>query len=414
MPAERLEPGEPVAVARSLAQRFESAYGRPPAGVFAAPGRVNLIGEHTDYNGGLCLPMALPHATYAAVAPRSDRRVRVTSRQQDRPWSGSLADLRPGAVSGWAAYAGGVLWALAEDGLALPGLDLMVDGRVPLGAGLSSSAALECAVALAACAAAGVPVDDGRRRRLVEACMRAEREVAGAPTGGMDQTVALFARAGHALLLDCRDWSVRQVPWAPDDREDGVELLVVDTRASHALTDGGYAARRADCEEAARRLGVDLLREVAEQDPEARRSALDRLEEDRLRRRVRHVVTEIERVREAVRLLGTGDLAALGRTFTASHLSLRDDYEVSCVELDTVVDTALAHGALGARMTGGGFGGSAVVLVTRYTAGDVEAAVGKAFAEQGWPAPAVLAATPSPGAHQVRHQVRHQHDEEAG
>jgi galactokinase len=359
---------------------------------------VNLIGEHTDYNGGLCLPMALPHATYAAVAPRDDGRVRVASRQQDSAWSAELADVRPGTVSGWPAYVGGVLWALTDDGLPVPGLDLMIDGRVPLGAGLSSSAALECAVALAACAAAEVPVDDPLRQRLVSACMRAEQEVAGAPTGGMDQTVSLFARAGHALLLDCRDWSTRQVRWAP--HPDAV-LLVVDTRASHTLTDGGYAARRQDCEEAARLLGVPLLRDVADREPEAREAAVASLEDPRLRRRVRHVVSEIERVRAAVDLLERGELDALGRCLVASHESLRDDYQVSCAELDAVVDAALAGGALGARMTGGGFGGSAVVLVPRQGTEEIEAAVRAAFAEQGWPQPGVLTAVPSDGAHQV-------------
>jgi galactokinase len=304
-----------------------------------------------------------------------------------------------------------VVWALGREGLDVPGMDLMLDGRVPLGAGLSSSAALECSVALAACAAAGLPLDDALRRVLVTACMRAEREVAGAPTGGMDQTVSLFARAGQALLLDCRDWSTRPVPWSvPAEGDDAVELLVVDTRAAHVLTDGGYAARRADCEEAARRLSVDLLREVADLDPGARDAALDRLGDDRLRRRVRHVVSEIERVREAVDLLEAGDLTALGRCFLASHASMRDDFEISCAELDTVVDAAVGHGALGARMTGGGFGGSAVVLVTRSAAAGVEAAVRAAFAERSWEEPGVLAATPAAGAHEVRHRDDHGRD----
>jgi galactokinase len=398
MSSGRDEPGDPLTVATALAGRFEDVYHRPPAAVFASPGRVNLIGEHTDYNGGLCLPMALPHATYAAVGPGDDGRVRAVSLQQDSTWTASLADVRPGTVSGWPAYVGGVLWALLEDGVAAAGLDLMIDGRVPLGAGLSSSAALECAVALAACAVADEPVDDALRRRLVTACMRAEREVAGAPTGGMDQTVALFAHAGHALLLDCRDWSTRQVRWAPDA---DVELLVVDTKAAHALTDGGYASRRRDCEDAARLLGVGLLREVADRDPDAQSAALDSLDDARLRRRVLHVVTEIERVRAAVGHLEAGDLESLGRCFVASHESLRDDYEVSCAELDVVVETALAHGALGARMTGGGFGGSAVVLVRRSAAERVEAAVRDAFTGQGWAEPGVLAATPSDGARQV-------------
>jgi galactokinase len=297
-------------------------------------------------------------------------------------------------VDGWPAYVAGVLWALAEDGVTVPGLDVVVDSRVPVGAGLSSSAALECAVGLAACAVAGVEVDDARRRRLVDACMRAETEVAGAPTGGMDQTIALFARTAHALLLDCRDWSTQQVPWDPE--ADGVELVVVDTRASHALVDGGYEARRDDCQAAADRLGVRLLRDV--DDPERALTALD---DARVRRRARHVFTEIARVGDAVQQVRDRDLTGLGRTFTASHVSLRDDFEVSCAELDTVVDTALAHGALGARMTGGGFGGSAIALVPHARVAAVEDAVDTAFRDAAWRPPGFLVASPSGGARQV-------------
>jgi galactokinase len=395
MPLERTDPGTPATIAETLARRFTDLHHRPPSGVFAAPGRVNLIGEHTDYNGGLCLPVALPHATYAAVAARADDRVTVASLQQDQPWAGRLDALGPGQVDGWPAYVAGVLWALAKDGVPVPGLDVVVDSRVQVGAGLSSSAALECAVGLAACAVAGVEVDDARRRRLVDACMRAETEVAGAPTGGMDQTIALFARTAHALLLDCRDWSTQQVPWDPE--ADEVELVVVDTRASHALVDGGYQARRDDCQAAAAHLGVRLLRDV--DDPEQALAALD---DERVRRRARHVLTEIARVGEAVQQVRDRDLTGLGRTFTASHLSLRDDFEVSCAELDAVVDTALAHGALGARMTGGGFGGSAIALVPADRVEKVESAVAAAFDSAGWPAPRFLVAFPSDRARQIR------------
>ncbi|MGZ4490661.1 MAG: galactokinase [Nocardioidaceae bacterium] len=394
MPVDRTDAGDPTALAEAVAARFLSLHGRRPQGVFAAPGRVNLIGEHTDYNGGLCLPVALPHATYAACAPREDDLVTVRSMQQDEPWEGRLGALGPGDVDGWVGYVTGVVWALQQDGVQPPGLDLVLDGRVPLGAGLSSSAALECSVALAVCAAAGVDVDDALRRRLVGACMRAEAEVAGAPTGGMDQTVALLAVASRALLLDCRDWSTEQVPWEP--AEAGLDLLVVDTRAAHSLTDGGYASRRADCEAAARALGVGLLRDVTDQD-----GALKALDADRVRRRVRHVFTEIARVEQAVAQLRAGDYAGLGRSFVASHESLRDDYEVSCPELDAVVETALAHGALGARMTGGGFGGSAIALVPHDGVDAVEQAVADAFARAGWTAPGFLTATPAGGARRL-------------
>jgi galactokinase len=395
-----LEPGDPTRLADTVAEHFQRLHGHRPAGVFAAPGRVNLIGEHVDYNGGLCLPMALPHATYAAVGAREDDVVTVQSKQQDDTFTGSLDAVGPGRATGWAAYAAGVLWALQEEGWELPGMDVVVDSRVPLGAGLSSSAALECSVALGAAALAGIEVDDGVRDVLVRACMRAEEEVAGAPTGGMDQAISLFGQAESALLLDCRDWSRRQVPWDPAARD--LTLMIVDTRASHSLSDGGYAARRRDCETAADLLGVALLRDVEDQD-----AALDRLGDlgpedgERVRRRVRHVFTEIDRVTDAVALLEAGDLAGLGETFSASHRSLRDDYEVSCAELDVVVDEALAHGALGARMTGGGFGGSAIALVPTDRVEEVGSAVERAYADRGWSAPGLLTALPGPGARRV-------------
>ena len=397
MPApEILDPGVPDRIADDLAAGFRDRHGREPDGVYVAPGRVNLIGEHVDYNGGLCLPLALPHATYAAVAARADDIVSVTSRQQTDRFEGRVDSLGPGQVHGWAAYAAGVVWAMREDGWAVPGLDVVVDSRVPLGAGLSSSAALECAVAVGAAAAAGsADPDEATRHRLVRACMRAEAEVAGAPTGGMDQTVSLFAGAGAALLLDCRDWTTRQVPWDPAAA--GLALLVVDTRASHSLSDGGYASRRADCETAARALGVELLRDVPDQ-----AAALQALRDERVRRRVRHVFAEIDRVSETVRLLDQGDLAGVGPLLSASHASLRDDYEVSCPELDVVVETALAHGALGARMTGGGFGGSAVVLVPAAAIPAVAAAVTAAFDEHGWGTPGLLSAPASAGARRLR------------
>jgi galactokinase len=375
---ERVQPGEPDEIAAALRAELPDA-----VGVFAAPGRVNLIGEHTDYNQGLCLPLALTNAKYDAVAPLDDRRKSVRSPQQDEAFESDLADLSPDTIGGWPAYAAGVAWALREDGIELPGVDLLVDGRVPLGAGLSRSAALECSTALALCAAAGISVE---RDRLVRACMRAESEVAGAPTGGMDQSVSLYAERGHALLLDFRNGDRRQVPWDPP----GHTLLVVDTRASHELTDGGYASRRADCEEAAQRLGLDSLREATEQD-------LDRLE-GRIRARATHIVTEITRVAATVAAITQGDWARVGELFDRSHASMRDDFEISVPELDQVVETARAHGALGARMTGGGFGGSAIALLPEDSVEEAADAIAGAFAERGWDAPAVPTAPASPGA----------------
>jgi galactokinase len=381
---DHVEPGDAQEIATSLASRLEE-----PLGVFAAPGRVNLIGEHTDYNAGLCLPIALPHATYTAVARRADDRLSVASAQQDDRFEAALGEVSPGAVDGWAAYVAGVAWALRQAGHELPGMDLVVDGRVPLGSGLSSSAALICSAALAMCAAARVDPD---RRELVTATMRAESEVAGAPTGGLDQTVALLGEPGQALLIDFRDHTTRSVPWRPADA--GLELLVVDTRASHAHSGGGYGSRREECETAARLLGVASLREADHDD-------LGRLDDGVLRRRVRHVVTEVARVSATVDALAGDDWRRVGELFTASHASMRDDFEISCAELDVVVETALAHGALGARMTGGGFGGSAIALVPADRTDDVAERVAEAFADRGWGAPGLLPAPASPGARRV-------------
>ncbi len=385
MTAEQVEPGEAREIAAALAATLVD-----PVGVFAAPGRVNLIGEHTDYNAGLCLPIALPHATYAAVRRRTDDVLTVASAQQEDRYEGLLAEVSPGSVDGWAAYVAGVAWALREAGHELPGMDLVVDGRVPLGSGLSSSAALICSAALAMCAAAGVDPD---RQALVAATMRAEAEVAGAPTGGLDQTAALLGEEGQSLLIDFRDHTTRTVSWQPGDA--GLELLVVDTRAVHSHADGGYGSRRDECEAAARELGLPSLREATADD-------LGRLGDERLRRRARHVVTEVQRVTDTVAALGADDWSRVGELFTASHASMRDDFEISCAELDVVVDTALAHGALGARMTGGGFGGSVIALVPADLAGEVVDRVADAFAERGWVAPGVLPAPASVGARQVR------------
>jgi galactokinase len=250
---------------------------------------------------------------------------------------------------------------------------------------------LECCVALAACAAAEVDLDDDVRRRVVAACVRAENEVAGASTGGMDQSVSVLAEGGHALLLDFADGSHRQVPWDPDSA--GLGLLVIDTRVHHSLSDGGYASRRDDCEAAARHLGVEHLAAVT--DPEAALAALD---DDRLRRRARHVFTELARVDAAVAALDRGDVSALGELFNDSHASLRDDFEVSCEELDAVAETSVRQGALGARMTGGGFGGSAIALVPEGRVAAVEDAVVATFERRGWRAPRILRGTPGPGA----------------
>lgn len=419
MTVERVEAWTAEEGARRARALFVARFDAEPDGVWSAPGRVNLIGEHTDYNGGLCLPIALPHRTYVAVrrTPVADGHaagtVRLASAQAPagEVREVALADVAHGTVDGWPAYVVGVAWALQQSGdLAADagGFDVAVDSCVPFGAGLSSSAALECSVAVALDAVFGLGLagapgdpgspDDAGRARLAAACVRAENEIAGAPTGGMDQSVSLRALAGHALELDCRDLSVRHVPF--DLAAHGLALLVVDTRAEHALVDGQYAQRRTTCETAARHLGIATLREI---DPAALGTALDALtgaaepgeDADVTRRRVRHVVTEIARVEQLVDLLDAGRVREVGPLMDASHASLRDDYEVSARELDLAVDAARDAGALGARMTGGGFGGSAIALVEADAVDAVARAVADAFADAGLRPPAFLVATPS-------------------
>ena len=371
---------------------FERAFGTAPDGVWSAPGRVNVIGEHTDYNCGTCLPMALPHRTYVAFRTRTDDEVRLVSAQEGTPVTLSLADVAPGTVAGWSAYVAGVAWALEQSGHAVSGFDAAVDSCVPYGAGLSSSAALESAIAVALddTHSLGLSGDDAGRAVLAAACIRAENEIAGAPTGGMDQSASLRCQAGRALLLDTRDGSTRHIPL--DLAEHGLALLVMDTRAEHQLADGQYAVRRATCESAARELGLPSLREVTDLD-----GALARLasmpDADVVARRVRHVVSEIARVQQVADLLDGDEVEAIGPLLSAAHASLRDDYEVSCPELDVAVDAAVAAGALGGRMVGGGFGGSAIALVRVEDIGRVTAGVDDAFAAQGWRAPAFLVAT---------------------
>jgi galactokinase len=299
-----------------------------------------------------------------------------------------------------------VPWALREDGLDVPGFDAVVDGHVPLGSGLSSSAALECAVAVALDDVAGLGLagSDAGRARLAAACVRAENDIAGAPTGGMDQAASLRAREGTALLLDCRDFEVEHVPF--DLPAAGLALLVMDTRAHHSLVDGQYGSRRDACEEAAKLLGVSSLREVAVEDLDGALARIaasvdDPEQADEIQRRVRHVVTEIARVRQLADLLADGRVHDVGPLLDASHASLRDDYEVSSPELDVAVEAARQAGALGARMTGGGFGGSAIALVADADVESVAAAVAAAFGREGFPAPAFLRAVPSAPAGRV-------------
>jgi galactokinase len=357
-----------------------------PELVASAPGRVNLIGEHTDYNGGLCLPLALPQRTTVSLSPRTDDVVSLSSAQEEATWEGRL-DERP---TGWAAYVVGVVRALRDDGHEVPGFEASVESDVPVGAGLSSSAALECSVATALAGLLGLDLADRRvRRGLAAACIRAENDYVGAPTGGMDQTVAMLAEPGHALLLDFADGSATPVELPLADA--GLVLLVIDTRVSHALTDGSYGNRRTESAAAARALGVDSLRDAGARQVEA-------LADPVLRRRARHVLSENLRVLAAVGAIGDRSWDALAEVLDASHASMRDDFEISCRELDLAVETARTAGALGARMTGGGFGGSAVALVPRREVARVQDSVSRAFADAHLTAPAYLVATPGDAA----------------
>lgn len=383
---DRIAPWSDEEGARRAGELFRTTYGEEPEGIWAAPGRVNLIGEHVDYNGGRCLPVALPHRTFAAIRRRADDTIRLVSAQATS-WRGTLDELAPG----WVTYLAGPAWAMREAGHRVGGFDVAVDSCVPLGAGLSSSAAVECAMALAHSELGGLGLGDTDtgRAELAALCVRAENLVA--PTGGMDQAVSLRARAGHALLFDSSDAGVRQVRLPLE--ADGLRLLVIDTRAEHALHDGQYGARRDSCVAACAQLGIGSLREVTDLS-----AALGTLADPVQRRRVRHVVTEMERVRQTVRLLDDGALREVGPLLDASHASLRDDYEVSCLELDLAVAAARDAGALGARMTGGGFGGSAIALVEAGAEDQVASAVEAAFAGRELTAPAflVLAAGSAP------------------
>ena len=373
-----------------VADCFRRLTGSAPEGVWSSPGRVNLIGEHTDYNDGFALPFAIEARAWVAVSLRADGVLRMRSVQQpDGDTEVALDEIEPGRPDGWAAYVAGVVWAAREAGHPVSGADVLVDGRIPLGSGLSSSHALECAVATALdeLHGTGSAPDDLARLALVS-----ENDFVGAPTGMMDQIASLRAVAEHALFLDTRSLAVELVPLRP--ARAGLRLLVLDTRVHHGHADGAYGDRRAACERAARLLEVDALRDVTLDDLDA---ALARLPDD-LPGRVRHVVTENARVLDAVTALRAGDFAALGSLMDASHESLRVDYEVSCDELDVTVAVARSAGAVGARMTGGGFGGSAIALVPEASVTGVTEAVTAAFAERGWHAPVALVVTPCQGA----------------
>ena len=369
-----------------IEKKFLETFGVEPDLVAAAPGRVNLIGEHIDYSDGFVLPFAIKDRTLVAARKRNDSTVRIASAQRrNKIVTVDISKVKPGLKGEWERYALGVLWALGVN----EGVDLLIDGHVPLGAGLSSSAALECSVATAMNHLFDLGFNLEELARLTQ---KAENQYVGVPCGIMDQSVSLMATQGSALLLDCRDLTTKNIPF--DVASSGLELLIIDTQAHHALTDGGYAERRASCESVVAKLGITSLRELSMEQLENSRGLLSETEFVR----ARHAITEMKRVLECVDALSKSEFEKVGELINQSHASLRDDYTVSCPELDTAVEAALAAGALGSRMVGGGFGGSAIALIQASKTSETIRSIEKAFATKGFKAPRFFTSLPSQGA----------------
>ncbi|ANG84279.1 galactokinase [Microbacterium aurantiacum] len=392
-------PGARPEAAQSARALFTERFDAVPLGTWSAPGRVNLIGEHTDYNDGFVLPFAIQHRTHVALGTRADGVIRVASTFADDTVEVPLAELNAlfpdgrETVAEWARYPLGVAWALqraaGRDPVTLVGVDLAFASDVPVGAGLSSSAAIEGATASALAAIWGIDLD---RTALARVGRTAENEAVGAPTGIMDQMASMLGRADAAIFLDCRSLEAEVIDLGFADA--GLELVVIDTGVSHSHATGGYGERRAACERGAEAMGASALRDVSVADLERAQELLD----DVTFRRVRHVVTENQRVIDTVAALAAEGPASVGPLLVASHASMRDDFEISVPELDTAVEAALAAGAIGARMTGGGFGGAAIALVARDGVGAVTDAVTAAFTDAGFAAPTIFTVAPSAGA----------------
>lgn len=378
---------------------FEQMTGHAPEAMFSAPGRVNLIGEHTDYNDGFVFPFAIDHRTVVAAGRRDDNVIRVVSTFDETPAQAELTDLdglfpaRRGDIAEWARYPLGVAWALLASTDAPIGLDLAIASDVPVGAGLSSSAAIEGATAMALNTLWQIGAD---RPTLARAGRRAENEAVGAPTGIMDQMASMLGEPDAGVFLDCRSLEAHVIHLG--FAEAGLDVLVMDTKVAHAHSTGGYAERRASCERGAAAMGVSALRDVSVRDLDRAAQVMDA----ETFRRVRHIVTENQRVLDTVRTLRDEGPRAIGSLLDASHASMRDDFEISTPELDLAVETARAAGAIGARMTGGGFGGAAIALVSRELIPEVTDAVAAAFAKAGFGAPVQFTVTASGGARQDR------------
>jgi galactokinase len=369
------------------------------SGTWSAPGRVNLIGEHTDYNDGFVLPFAIQHRTHVTLTPREDGVASVSSTFGGDVVEVPLAELdalfpaRRDEIAEWARYPLGVAWALLQATGTSPdaviGVDLAFTSDVPVGAGLSSSAAIEGAAASALNDTWNLGLDPVALARVGR---RAENEAVGAPTGIMDQMASMLGRADAAIFLDCRSLEAQIVDLG--FAAAGLELLVMDTGVKHSHATGGYGERRAACERGAAIMGVPALRDLSVDDLPRAEELMDAV----TFRRVRHVVTENQRVLDTVRVLHDDGPTAIGDLLVASHASMRDDFQISVSELDTAVEAALAAGAVGARMTGGGFGGAAIALVAHDRVDDVKRAVDAAFAASGFKAPTMFTVVPSAGA----------------
>lgn len=379
----------------AAAAGFKEKFGAEPSGVWSAPGRVNLIGEHTDYNQGYVFPLAINRRTFAAISLRDDLQIRVSSSFSPTTHEANVSEINKDDSHDWAAYPLGVAWAIQQIAKArqiyfeLVGFDCYIESDVPVGAGLSSSAAIECSVAMALNELWELSLD---RQELARAGQLGENNIVGAPTGIMDQSASLLGEIDHAVFLDCRSLEAQSI--ALGFANEGLELLIIDSKVAHRLVDGGYAARRAACETGALEMGVESLRDLSVNDLTRAQEILD----DITFRRVRHVVTENQRVLETVDSLSKRGARSIGKLLYASHESMRDDFEISIDELDTAVETAIRHGALGARMTGGGFGGAAIALTPIEKISEVTLSVLAEFEALGYAKPEIFAVSAAQGA----------------